>query len=91
MNAKAKVDAAGIGAEPASCATVAGIKKLVDQGIIDRKDTVAGILTGNILKDPDATVNYHMGKLEDYDSQYANKPIVVDADIEKVKNALKSI
>ena len=91
MNAKAKVDAAGIGAEPASCATVAGIKKLVDQGIINRKDTVAGILTGNILKDPDATVNYHMGKLEGYDSQYANKPIVVDADIEKVKNALKSI
>ena len=91
MNAKAKVDAAGIGAEPASCATVAGIKKLLESGIIDKKDMVTGILTGNILKDPDATVNYHMGKLDGYDCQYQNEPIVVDADIKKVKDALKSI
>ncbi|MHA1895433.1 MAG: threonine synthase [Candidatus Helarchaeota archaeon] len=91
MNAKAKVDAAGIGAEPASCATVAGIKKLIDQGIIDKSDMVTGILTGNILKDPDATVNYHTKKLENYECKFANSPIVVDADIEKVKKILKEI
>ena len=64
---------------------------MIDKGVIDKSDNVTGILTGNILKDPDATVNYHMGKLEGYDCQYQNEPIVVDADIEKVKDALKSI
>ncbi|MHC1591332.1 MAG: threonine synthase, partial [Candidatus Helarchaeales archaeon] len=91
MDAKAMVDGAGIGAEPASCATVAGIKKLIESGVIDRKDRVAGILTGNILKDPDATVNYHMGQLKGYACTHANKPIVVDADREAVEKAIKGI
>ncbi|HEX9107196.1 MAG TPA: threonine synthase, partial [Longimicrobiales bacterium] len=50
VDAKAQVDRAGIGAEPGSCATVAGIRKLVAAGVIRRDERVAGILTGNLLK-----------------------------------------
>ena len=59
MDAKAFVDMAGIGAEPASCCSVAGAKKLVDMGVIDKDAKVVGILTGNVLKDPDAVIGYH--------------------------------
>jgi len=59
MEAKRAVDQSGIGAEPASCCTVGGIKKLVSGGVISKKDTVLGILTGNLLKDPQATLDVH--------------------------------
>lgn len=61
LDAKAVVDAAGIGAEPASCATVAGIRKLVAAGVIQPGQTVTGVLTGHLLKDPDVVVKYHQG------------------------------
>jgi threonine synthase len=52
MDAKAKVDASGIGAEPASCASVAGIRKLVAGGVIRRGESVVAIRTGNLLRTP---------------------------------------
>ena len=85
MNAKAIVDASGIGCEPASAASVAGARKLLDKGIIEGDDTVACIITGNILKDPDATINYHLSKLSGIKSEFANKPISVESDIESVR------
>ena len=91
MDAKAMVDASGIGAEPASCCSVAGAKKLVDAGVIDRDATVVGILTGNILKDPDAVIGYHQDTLfEHYGVRgtYANKPTVIDPTLDAVKTAL---
>ncbi len=90
MDAKAMVDAAGIGAEPASCCSVAGAKKLVEAGVIDPEATVVGILTGNILKDPDAVIGYHqdtLGKLG-IKGTYANKPTVIEPDLEAVKAAV---
>lgn len=54
LAAKAQVDRAGIGAEPASCATISGIHKLVEAGVIQRHEIVVGVLTGHLLKDPDA-------------------------------------
>ena len=51
LAAKAVIDHAGIGCEPASAATLAGIRKLVAEGIIKRDERVVGILTGNLLKD----------------------------------------
>ncbi|MBL4818619.1 MAG: threonine synthase [Deltaproteobacteria bacterium] len=50
--AKAQIDQSGIGCEPASAATLAGLKKLVLAKEIKAKESVALILTGNILKDP---------------------------------------
>lgn len=43
----------GICVEPASAASVAGLKKLREMGIIEKDETVACICTGNGLKDPD--------------------------------------
>ncbi len=52
LEAKAVVDAAGIGCEPASAAAVAGTRRLVREGRIRRSDSVVAILTGHVLKDP---------------------------------------
>lgn len=92
MEAKAMVDKAGIGAEPASCCVVAGARKLVAAGIIDKKATAVGILTGNLLKDPDAVINYHMDKLREIgvNGSFRNMPVQIPADIEAVKKALNN-
>ena len=92
MDAKAFVDMAGIGAEPASCCSVAGAKKLVDMGIIDKDAKVVGILTGNVLKDPDAVIGYHKDELGSMGikGNFANKPLVIDATVSAVKAALEA-
>ncbi|MCS7003629.1 MAG: threonine synthase, partial [Dehalococcoidia bacterium] len=96
-DAKAMIGRDGIGCEPASAATVAGIAALVENGTdeeVSRDEDVVAILTGNVLKDPDYTVRYHLGELyEDFvtetrttlrsgpiESTFANKPIRVPAD-----------
>ncbi len=88
MDAKAWVDAAGVGAEPASCATVAGIRRLVDEGVISADSDVVGVLTGHMLKDPDAVVGYHMGSLPGIVSTHANAPTKVAANLAAVRAAL---
>ena len=62
-DAKAVIGADGIGCEPASAATLAGIKRLVASGVIDSSSKVIAVLTGNLLKDPSYTVGYHTGEL----------------------------
>ena len=91
MDAKAKLDAAGIGAEPASCCSLAGAKKLRDSGVIAPDEKVVGILTGNILKDPDAVVGYHQDTLMEHygiRGTFANKPVVIPATLDAVRKAL---
>ncbi len=58
-DAKAIIGREGIGCEPASAATVAGIKKLVAEGRIKQHEQVVAVLTGHLLKDSDYTINYH--------------------------------
>jgi threonine synthase len=89
MDAKAQVDAAGIGAEPASCASVAGCKKLVKRFVIKPSDRVCCILTGHMLKDPDAVVAYHNGSLDNIKSTFQNAPISVEADLDAVLSAIQ--
>ncbi len=84
LEAKANIDAAGIGAEPASCATVAGIKKLIGNGEIKTNESVVGILTGNILKDPQVIVDYHFNRK----TSFANPPHDVEANLEEIKKFL---
>lgn len=72
-DAKAMIGRDGIGCEPASATTVAGIKKLVAAGHIRRDEDVVAVLTGHILKDPDYTGNYHRGTLS-LDSDAKNAP-----------------
>src|SRR5205814_6353898 len=53
--AKAEIGSEGIGCEPASAVTLAGLKKLVKQGFVKANESVALILTGHVLKDADFT------------------------------------
>jgi threonine synthase len=78
MDAKAEVDRSGVGCEPASAASIAGAQILREKGIIESYDDVVCILTGNILKDPDNTVKYHMSMLKNINSRLSNKPILLD-------------
>jgi len=89
MDAKARVDAAGIGCEPASAAAVAGAKKLVEAGVIGREDKVLVVLTGHLLKDPQATVDYHLEKLAGLTPAYANRPVAIEPTLEAVQEALE--
>lgn len=61
--AKAEIGAEGIGCEPASAVTLAGLKKLVADGRVQPQETVVLVLTGHILKDPEYTIDFHRGKL----------------------------
>src|SRR6201981_1186475 len=61
--AKAEIGAEGIGCEPASAATLTGLKKLVKQGFVKPDETVVLVLTGSLLKDPDFTIDFHRGEL----------------------------
>ncbi len=47
----------GIGVEPASAASIAGLKKLLETGEIDSDEQIVAVVTGHILKDPEEAVN----------------------------------
>jgi threonine synthase len=61
--AKAELGAEGLGCEPASAVTLAGLKKLRADGKINSADTVVLLLTGHTLKDADYTIDFHRGTL----------------------------
>jgi len=61
--AKAEIGAEGLGCEPASAVTLAGLKKLCAQGAIQPSETVVLVLTGHTLKDADYTIDFHRGTL----------------------------
>ncbi|GAB6165292.1 threonine synthase [Thermostilla marina] len=99
MDAKARVGANGIGCEPASAASVAGTKKLVDEGIIGKDERVVCILTGHLLKDPNATVAYHttdqhlfnevLGKRGVRRAAFANRAVTVPNDLSEIIKAIE--
>ncbi len=94
-DAKAVIGKAGIGCEPASAATLAGIRKLTAAGIIARGSDVVAILTGNVLKDPDYVHDYHTGVLKAPDntvikSNFGNAPVVVPNNAEAIEVMLQS-
>jgi threonine synthase len=80
LDAMAVVSTNGFGCEPASAATVAGTKKLVEQGTIDADETVVGISTGHMLKDVNAIVDYHFNPK----NRFANTPTTVEPDIKEI-------
>jgi len=84
MDAKAVLDSGGIGAEPASCASIAGAKKLAQQGVIPRSARTVAVLTGHFLKDPGATLSYH----RDGGGAFSNKPLVIDPTPDAFRRAL---
>jgi threonine synthase len=93
--AKAEIGAEGIGCEPASAVTLAGLKKLVKQGFVKPDETVVLVLTGNLLKDPDFTIEFHRGdmfgsgKESDVLAGLRHPPIVLDATLDAVLRTLE--
>jgi len=89
--AKAEIGSDGIGCEPASAATLAGLKKLVASGFVQSADLVVLVLTGHVLKDPEYTLKFHRGDLFD-NTESASKmrrpPIVLDASADDVLRVL---
>ena len=66
--AKRQIDRAGLGCEPASACSLAGTKKLLAEGIVKPQEHVICVLTGHLLKDPEAVLHTAPG-LEDPKSQ----------------------
>ena len=88
-DAKAVIGLCGIGCEPASAATLAGIRKLTAEGVIAHDADVVAVLTGNVLKDPDYIYRYHTGELESpgggrIQPTFGNRPIVVPNNADKI-------
>ncbi|KUL01544.1 MAG: Threonine synthase [Methanoculleus marisnigri] len=67
----------GIGVEPASAASVAGVRRLVEQGLIDRDERIVCVVTGHLLKDPETVV------------RQCEPPIEIDADISSLLSVLR--
>lgn len=77
LEAQECVKRAGIGCEPASAASVAGVRAAVSSGLIGRDQSVVAVLTGHLLKDPDAG-----------GAARGSLPIEVDASLPAIERAL---
>ena len=92
-DAKAMIGRCGIGCEPASAASLAGVRKLTASGVIEKNADVVAVLTGNVLKDPDYIYKYHTGQLEapggvKIESRFGNRSVVVPNDADAIERAL---
>ncbi len=67
-DARAIVGRDGVGCEPASAASLAGLRELISAGTIDAHDDVTLVLTGHVLKDGGYAAKYH-----DSDAPFANR------------------
>ena len=101
--AKAQIGAEGIGCEPASAVTLAGLKKLVVDGRVGTEERAVLILTGHTLKDSDYTIQYHRNELLTAEelalesasdralhAELRKPPIVLDADRNVVLKTLEA-
>ena len=99
LDAKAQVGAGGLGCEPASGASVAGAKKLVEEGVIGPDERVVCILTGHQLKDPTATVAYHTTDQDQFNrvlgargvrrAAFANRAVSVGNDLDEIVRTIE--
>jgi threonine synthase len=96
---KALIGRYGFGCEPASAASLAGLKLLLDEGVIGPDQRAVCILTGHGLKDPDATVKYHTGldtkqaampEPEPPTGTHANQPVRVADDFAAIRAAIEA-
>jgi threonine synthase len=94
--AKAQIGADGVGCEPASAVTLAGLKRMVRDGFVKPGESVVLILTGHLLKDPDFTLQFHRGELfagkqADILVPHQRAPIVLEASVDAVLSTLKRV
>ncbi len=88
LAAKAAIDAAGIGCEPASAASLAGLKRLTREGVVRPGETAVALLTGHILKDTDAVTAFHFDDVDGNPRPGANRPLRVAAELPALERAL---
>jgi threonine synthase len=86
LAAKRVIDAAGVGCEPASAASIAGARALVQDGRMRAGDRVVAVLTGHVLKDPGILVRMHQDAA--FPSAPPNAPIEIDASVSAVAAVL---
>ncbi|MFW5798207.1 MAG: threonine synthase [Planctomycetota bacterium] len=101
LDAKAEIGRHGLGCEPASAASVAGLKKLIEEGLVSRSDRVACVLTGHVLKDPTISTDYHILQQQQLADKYAgygirrsrlrNAPIDVPNDLGAILEQLDRV
>ena len=91
LMAKAKIDSMGIGCEPASAASLAGLIKMIEKGIVKSYESAVLILTGNLLKDPDIVTKFHMGEIKGIPEEMINRPITVRNEIKEVESLIERI
>jgi len=99
MDAKALIGAHGLGCEPASAASLAGLIQLREQGVIAPSDRVVCIHTAHQMKDPTATVAYHSADQEQFQkvlgvrgvkrASHANRAVQVPNDLEAICGAIE--
>jgi len=81
--AKRQIDRAGLGCEPASACSLAGVKSLRERGVIQARERVVCVLTGHLLKDPDAVLHPIPGQ-----SNPAEQIVDVKCTMDSVASAL---
>ena len=89
MEAKAAVDGCGVGCEPASAASVAGLRALIRKGTVHPAQRVVAVLTGHVLKDPGALLRYHRDT--DPPPAGANRPVEIEPDLRAVERELTAV
>ena len=82
------MDGCGVGCEPASAASVAGVRELVRRGLMTPEHHAVAVLTGHILKDPGLLLRYH--REMDPPPPGANRPIEIDAELGAIERVLTS-
>jgi threonine synthase len=87
LEAKAAIDASGVGCEPASAVSLAGLRQLVRSGQVKPADRVVAVLTGHILKDPDLLLRYHQEM--DPPPPGANRPVEIEPTLAAVERVLQ--
>ena len=86
LDAKAIIDASGIGCEPASAAALAGVRQLIAHRTIAAGESVVCVLTGHLLKDPDIVMAYHSGRLNH--AERRNQIIEIPAELGAIEQIL---
>jgi threonine synthase len=89
LEAKAAVDACGVGCEPASAASVAGVRALVKRGKIRPDAHVVAVLTGHVLKDPGILLQYH--RETEPPPAGANRPLEIEPRLQEVERVLEGL
>jgi len=95
-DAQAVIGTEGIGCEPASATTVAGIRELRTEGFIKPGDHVVAVLTGHVLKDTDYVIDYHNMSLSSetdgpIKGNFTNTPIEVNGGRDQLEAVLSSL